>query len=61
MVVAAMKRTATLTERVPPSRSTVRSCSARVSFGWKSRRREGISSKNRVPPIASSNSPSFFA
>ena len=44
---------------VPPTRMNSPSCSTRSSFTWTSGEMSPISSRNSVPPSASSNSPFF--
>ena len=46
---------------LPPTRSIVCSCSARSSFAWMEALSSPISSRNKVPPAASSNFPFFCA
>jgi hypothetical protein len=55
--VAAISRMSTGMGVLLPNRSTVRSWIARSSFDWSAGANSAISSKNRVPPFASSNRP----
>ena len=57
LFVAAIRRTLVESVRVLPRRSNSRSCNTRNSFGWSSRGRSPISSRNRVPLFASSSRP----
>ena len=57
LLVAAMTRTSTVTEAMPPTGSTFCSCSARRTLAWVFRVMSPISSRNSVPPSASSNLP----
>src|SRR5229473_3592477 len=50
-------RTSTLTGLRPPTASTAPSCSARSSFTWAASGNSLISSRNSVPPEASTNLP----
>ena len=52
-----MSRKSTLIFRLLPRRSMVRSCSTRSSFAWSDSSSSPISSRNTVPPEASSNLP----
>ncbi len=57
LFVAAMTRTSTFTLDVPPTGSTICSCSARSTLAWVFTLMSPISSRNSVPPSASSNLP----
>ena len=61
LFVAAIRRTLVESVRVLPKRSNSRSCNTRNSFGWSSRGRSPISSRNRVPLFASSSRPIRWA
>ena len=61
LLVAAISRTLTLMVSVPPSRSNSRSCSTRSSLTCVARLMSPISSRNSVPPSASSKRPFFRA
>ena len=56
-----MMRTLTATSLVPPTRRRVRRSSTRSSFTCSMGLISPISSRNSVPPLASSISPSFWA
>src|SRR5713226_2262022 len=58
-LVAVTIRTSTRSERVPPSRSNSPSCRTRRIFGWVTGERSATSSRNSVPPSASSKRPSL--
>ncbi|MNR10870.1 hypothetical protein D3C85_1271420 [compost metagenome] len=55
--MAAMMRTSTFWVLLLPTRSKVRSCSTRSSFTCIGNGMSPISSRNRVPPLASSKRP----
>ena len=57
-MVAAIRRKSVRIGLVPPTRSISPSWMARSSFACRSKRRSPISSRNSVPPVASSNLPS---
>ena len=57
--MAATKRTSVWMGRVPPTRSKVWSWSTRRSFAWSAGRMSPISSRNTVPPWATSSFPRF--
>ena len=59
-LVAATRRKSTRTGRVPPTRSNSRSCSARSSLACRLSGSSPISSRNSVPPSASSSRPFFM-
>ena len=52
-------RTSTATLSVPPTRSNFRSSRKRSSFTWAPREISPTSSRNTVPPLATSNLPAF--
>ena len=54
---AAITLTSTLRVRLDPSGRTSSSCRTRSNFAWVSRLMLAISSRKRVPPLASSNKP----
>ena len=56
--MAAITRTSALTVLLLPTRSNSRSCSTRSSFTWVAGEKSPISSRNSVPPSASSRRPS---
>src|SRR5205823_101027 len=55
--VAAISRTSAVSVTVPPTRSYCRSCSTRSSFACRPGISSPISSRNSVPPAASSKRP----
>ena len=61
LFVAAISRTFARMVFVPPSRSNSRACNTRSSFTCVARLSSPISSRNSVPPSASSKRPFFVA